>query len=364
MDKIFLAIILSSFLLTGCSNSTAANNKNAENIQAAQQESRESGNQDENPVSGNMDEASDKRDPKANIDLKLLPNESGKIMVLMYHNIGTVESEWVRTPANFIKDLNTLYEKDYRPISLSDYVTGHITTPQGFTPVVITFDDGNMNNFEYLENGLINKDSAVGILTDFHEKHRDFPLEATFFVTGGCPFNQKGLESKKLNFIIDSGMDIGNHTKSHPNFKNYTGDEIQAEIGAEAQSLQQIINRADYKINTLALPFGVRPADKTLTKYLVSGSFKGIPYENIAILNVGWNPGYSPYDKRFDQTSIPRVRASEMKVDNVGLYNYLDYFDRNPQEKFISDGVDEVITIPEGKKELLNTSAGKDVYTY
>ncbi|MDD4122593.1 MAG: hypothetical protein PHE94_06905, partial [Eubacteriales bacterium] len=111
-----------------------------------------------------QDYAADKKDKKEEIDLNLKPNEAGRIMILMYHNIGDEEREWVRTPANFLKDLKVLYEKGYRPVSLTDYVRGNISTEQGMTPVVITFDDGNLNNFEYLENSQTRKDSAIGLL--------------------------------------------------------------------------------------------------------------------------------------------------------------------------------------------------------
>lgn len=53
-----------------------------------------------------------------------------------------------------------------------------------------------------------------------------------------------------------------------------------------------------------------------------------------------------------------------MKVDDAGLYNYIEYFDRNPEERFISDGLAEVITIPEEKKEFLDTFSEKEIYTY
>ncbi|HCP14461.1 MAG TPA: hypothetical protein DIT32_01540, partial [Peptococcaceae bacterium] len=95
-----------------------------------------------------------------------------------------------------------------------------------------------------------------------------------------------------------------------------------------------------------------------------TGLYDGLAYENIAILNVGWKPGYSPYDLRFDRESIPRVRASEMKVDQVGLYNYIAYFDKNPRERFISDGVAEIITIPEDQKGQIKPLAEKEIYTY
>ena len=109
---------------------------------------------------------------------------------------------------------------------------------------------------------------------------------------------------------------------------------------------------------------GSRPNDESLTSFLKEGSYNGVEYNNIAILNVGWNPAHSPYDTRFDFESIPRIRASEMKVDNVGMYNYIDYFDNNPQERFISDGFPDIITIPEEKLEFIKTDLNKEIYVY
>ena len=338
-----ITILTSAFLMSSCSGLAVTGKKSVATTQTEQQA---------------------KKDTKETIDLTKKPNESGKIMVLMYHNIGSAEKEWIRTPENFKKDMQTLYDKGYRPISLTDYVTGNISTEAGYTPVVITFDDGNGNNFEYLPDGTISKTSAVGLLLDFHEQHKDFPLEATFFVCGDLPFGQKGMESKKLSFIVENGMDIGNHTVDHANLTNIPADKIQMEIGSQAQYLQKLISKQGYVVNTIALPYGTRPKDKTLTKYLQAGTYNGVPYNNIAILNVGANPGYSPYDTKFNSLNIPRVRASEMNVDNVGLYNFLQYFDKHPEEKFISDGVSDIVTVPKAKEEQIKAPSGKELYTY
>jgi len=273
------------------------------------------------------------------LPIGLSPNEQGRIMVLMYHNIGETEATWVRTPENFIKDMTTLYEKGYRPLSLTDYVTGNITTEMGYTPVVITVDDANLNNFEYLEDGSIDPECMVGLLLAFNKEHPDFPLEVTFFADGQVPFSQRGLESQKVEFLIEKGMDIGNHTKNHDSMKLASKEEIQEYIGEQAKYLLTLTNKANYEVNTLSLPYGERPKDETLYQYLASGTYEEVKYENIAILNVGWNPAYSPYDtEKFNPLSIPRIRASEMDVDNVGMYNYIEYFDNHPENRFISDG--------------------------
>jgi peptidoglycan/xylan/chitin deacetylase (PgdA/CDA1 family) len=294
----------------------------------------------------------------------LKPNESGKIMVLMYHNIGSSEKSWVRTPENFTKDLETLYEKGYRPISLQDYVNGHITTPSGYTPVVITFDDGNENNFEYLSDGSISKTCAVGLLLSFHEKHPDFPLEATFFLTGEAPFGQKDLVGKKLNFLVDNGMDVGNHTKDHLNLNSLTKEQLQMEISLQKAFLEKILADKGYEVNTFAKPFGTRPLNDSFVQSLETGSYSGVAYNNIAVLNVGANPGYSPFDRRFRSGNIPRVKASEFTADHSGINDFLKYFDEHPGERFVSDGLSNIITVPADKASLIRSDSGKLLQTY
>ena len=302
-------------------------------------------------------------DPKELIDLSLKPNESGKIMILMYHNIGEEEQTWTRTVDNLKKDLETLYEKGYRPISLSDYVTGNITTELGYTPVVLTFDDGNLNNYRYLEDGSLDPNCAVGILVEFNRTHPDFPLEATFFITSSNPFKQSQYAKEKVEALIEMGMDIGNHSKDHMNFKDASKDDLEEQLGYQAQYLETFAPEG-YRVNTLALPYGSRPKNKDLEIYLQKGQYEEYSYENVAILNVGWFPAVSPYHIDFNPLSLPRVRASEMNVDNVGMYNYLSYFDNHPEEKFISDGNPDIITIPEDLVDKLTINESKELYTY
>lgn len=358
MMKKTLLLILLSMTLAGCSANEVSEVEQGKPVEQIQSETEI----EENEQKEEVEEES--VDPKELIDLSLEPNESGKIMVLMYHNIGEEEQEWVRTPENFKKDLQILYDKGYRPISLTDYVTGNITTPQGYTPVVITFDDGNKNNFEYLEDGTINKDSAVALLMDFHKENPDFFPATTFFLNGDVPFGQRELINKKFEYLIENGMDIGNHSRTHANFTEASVELLQSEIGGQIQHLESFIEGEEYSVNTIALPYGTRPKDDSKIKYLKNGSYNDVPYENIAILNVGWNPGYSPYDSRFNQESIPRIRASEMKVDNVGMYNYIEYFDNNPDQRFISDGIPDIITLPEENQELLSDNLDKEIYIY
>jgi peptidoglycan/xylan/chitin deacetylase (PgdA/CDA1 family) len=310
----------------------------------------------EDVVSDNIEEEKKEESSTIKQDINLQeiqPNELGEIMVLMYHHIREPEAEWSRTPDNFRRDLQNLYEKGYRPISLEDYASGNITTEAGFTPFVLTFDDGNQNNFNMIQNEEgqweIDPDCAVGILEDFHKNHLDFPLRATFFINGGVPFGQRELVDYKLNYIIEKGMDIGNHTFTHANLTNLTGEKIQEEMGKLSQFVKKHL--PVYEINTLALPFGSKPKNIEDRIYLEEGKYEGEKYYHLVVLEVGWDPYLSPFHKDFDSKRIRRVRASETKVDGIGLYDWIDAFDKGKRTRYISDGDAEIITVQEVFKE-------------
>jgi hypothetical protein len=357
MKKAYLLLTVLSFvLLTSCSNiqgevpsSGSATEQEApvENEDITLPEETVSNNDNKN----NEDEVI--IDPVSQIDLSLNPNELGEIMILMYHGIGDTESDWQRTPENFRKDLEYMYHNKYQMISLNDYAKGEIKTKAGYTPIILTFDDGRQNNFNYIEeNGqlVIDPDCAVGILEEFKNKYSDFDVTASFFL-GTNPFGQKEYVNDKMNFLVDNGYDIGNHTYSHEKLEMLGSDDIQAEIG----SVNNIINSyvPDYNIETLALPHGSNPKDEYLD-YMLEGSYEGREYKNIAVLDVGWRPAYSPFDTMNNFKSLYRVTASEIKVDNCGMYDYFKQFEAGSREKFISDGNSNVVTIPKKHEEYLN----------
>ena len=69
---------------------------------------------------------------------------------------GNVDKDgYHRTVEAFREDLEFYYRSGYRIIRLQDYVDGVIEVELGKSPVILTFDDGNKNNFNVLgeENG-------------------------------------------------------------------------------------------------------------------------------------------------------------------------------------------------------------------
>ena len=146
---------------------------------------------------------------------KYKPNEAGVVPILEYHDVASSEKWMSRSRSNFENDLDRLYEEGYRPISLADYLSNRINLPAGSSPVVLTFDDARASQFRYLPDGSLDPDCAVGILTQFHEEHPDFPLKATFFVLPKCAFEEPKTAVKKLKALVAWGFELGNHTVHH-----------------------------------------------------------------------------------------------------------------------------------------------------
>jgi peptidoglycan/xylan/chitin deacetylase (PgdA/CDA1 family) len=281
--------------------------------------------------------------------LDIRPNELGEVMVIMYHNLSDKNTDYARTPDAFRKDLKRLYDMGFRTVSLRDFATGNIDTPAGYTPVVLTFDDGHISNFKLLEDQSTDPDSVVGILMDFARVYPEFGTHATFFFNGGVPFGQKDSADLKLSFLLENGMDVGNHSFGHDHFKPLTAAEVEASIGKNILALKKRLPET-YEIDLLALPYGERPAETERTT-LVEGSYEGMAYHNKAILNVGWKPSVSTFDVNFDFASIQRVQSGDGKLQ---LTDWLDQYELHPEKRFVSDGRADRVVIPERLSEKLD----------
>jgi len=372
---IFAAVIL---IFTGCQK--YSDSKTAVRDNAAESQNHTTLNIDNQYIGKNEEKGKEKQDD-SNTDildgdneqddmvaieklLKYRPNELGTIMILMYHKIGETESEWVRTPENFRKDLLNLYENGYRLINLLDYVRGNIEIEAGKSPVIITFDDATQGQFKFIEtsDGLeIDPDCAVGILEDFCAHYQDFGKGATFYIFYPYPFGQLNHIRAKLEFLVQNGYEIGNHTYSHINLSSVNREDAIIEIALHCEKTSEIL--PGYEVRSLSLPYGQYPENKDI---LLAGNYLGYDYVNEAVLLIGSNPAFSPFARGFDPLSIPRIRASEINVDGQGLYDWIEYFKNNPIKKYISNGNSSTIVIPEDLRGQLDeaAAANRKVYFY
>ncbi|MBN3032516.1 MAG: polysaccharide deacetylase family protein [Candidatus Saganbacteria bacterium] len=210
--------------------------------------------------------------------------------------IGRPEGRWQRTPEKFRSDLEWLYANNYYPLNLRDLLNGFGAVPAGKTPVVLTFDDSTIGQFNYLAGGKLDPDCAAGILKRFHDQHPGWPLKATFFVLieTNAPshnlFGQPEYAARKLRQIEEWGMEIGAHTYSHDRLDQVSSAAARRSLERETAFLSRFISA---EIVSLALPEGKYPPDlSVLSKFKLVAEVAG-----------GLNP------VKFDPLHIKRVQT-------------------------------------------------------
>ena len=265
----------------------------------------------------------------------LRPNELGKIMILEYHKIGTPESRYCRTPDNFRKDLQMLYENGYYPVPLEDMVSGNLRVPAGKSPFVLTFDDSSRSQLRYLKQDgklIIDPDCAAGIMEDFKKKHPGFPLTATFYVIpkGLLLFEQKAYRQQKLQWLVAHGYEIGNHTYGHQNLGKTDDAGVQKQIALCVKEIQALV--PGYNVHTIALPFGIHAKNRALEH---DGEYQGFKYHNDSILLVGSGPAVSPYSRDFNPYKLERIQAGDTPW---GPKAFVETFKKNPTLRYVSGG--------------------------
>ena len=300
-------------------------------------------------------------------------NELGNVPIMMYHGIidtednqytgGNVDKNgYNRTAKAFREDLEFYYQSGYRMIRLDDYIKGIIDVPLGYSPIILTFDDGDKNNFNVLGKNdagelIIDPNCAVGILEEYKKKYPDFNVTATFFVMAGI-FNQSSYNEEIVNWLVDHGYDVGNHTTIHPDFTTISIDKTQEVVGKMYQKLDELLG--DKYVKIVALPYG-SPYKKTHNNYpyILNGNYNGYEYSTEAALRVGWEPEVSPFHKDFDKTFLKRCRA----YDNDGKeFDIKMVFSNLENRRYISDGDINTIVIKEGNSSI-NTNLD-NIITY
>ena len=310
------------------------------------------------------------------IDLKSFkPNEAGAVMVLMYHDIlaSKPNDGLNRTPDLFRKDLEELHKRKYHPVTALEFVTNTMDVPGGKTPVVLTFDDARQSQFSVVAgadgSAKIDKDCAVGILETFNKQHPDWPLKATFFVLpkegpNGDPFGQPESVGEKFDYLVKKGYEIANHTSTHASFRKLGADKIKWELATAVRDIKEINSGA--QMQTLALPYGHEPA-KGAESIVLQGEDGSTAYENLAIFKAAWRPNLAPITKDdkslynqpnftvFNPVALERSVPDPKRAKSAGTFEYwLQWFDKNPSDKYVSDGNPKVAAVPVSKKSLID----------
>src|ERR1044071_5763652 len=258
----------------------------------------------------------------------LASNPTGKIPVLEYHVIGGEKNGlYTRTVESFKADLEDVYKRGYRPITIAQMLDKDFSdVPAGMSPVVFVFDDASPEQFRYLEqNGKLEIDptSGVGIWLDFAKSHPGWKTRGTFcMLNGGASGHnffgdspkfqgqKREWRFQKVKWLADNGFELCDHTLWHMQLSKYPDAAVQEQIARNAMGIDSAV--PGYKIRTLALPYGLWPKNKELAW---QGSWTGpktgqTPSHKFdAVLEVSGGPSKSPFDPTFNPHSITRIEA-------------------------------------------------------
>ncbi len=168
-----------------------------------------------------------------------------KVPILVYHIVRPSYPDdsaevrmFAQTPEVFDAQMGHLREAGYHVIPLAELVRAlRLNTPLPSKPVVITFDDGWRNQFVY----------GFPIVAKYH-----YP--ATFYVFTDVLGRHGFMTWDNLHVLMDSGMTIGSHTRTHPFLSQiHDREKLDQEIRGSKHILEQKLHVPIYDF---AYPYG------------------------------------------------------------------------------------------------------------
>ena len=211
-----------------------------------------------------------------------------EVPILMYHHIGeSAENSGIFvTPKAFERQMEFLKVHRYHVLSLEDLI--HRLRSGESIPskaVVITFDDGNVDNI----------DEALPIL-----KKMDFP--ATIFMITRNIGQNGSLSEEDLRVLDTSDISIGSHTANHSFLPNLDPQAVMSELTESKQRLEEILG---HPVTLFSYPAGGVTAESLAL-------VKAAGYEGAVTTNYGMH--------RNDFYALHRIKISDSAGNLLGFW--------------------------------------------
>jgi peptidoglycan/xylan/chitin deacetylase (PgdA/CDA1 family) len=176
--------------------------------------------------------------PTATPQLRTIPAGEVEAPILLFHHIVTdgQPGNYDVTADKFEEQMQWLFDHGYQTITatqLANLIRYGGDIPE--RPVVITFDDGNLDNFK----------NAYPIL-------KKFGFAATFYVVESYINGQDMVTTDQLKELIQNGWEIGCHSHSH---KDLTAPGVDLELEIRRAKLN-MEDKLGVEVNSFAFPFG------------------------------------------------------------------------------------------------------------
>ena len=183
------------------------------------------------------------------------------LVILTYHSLDTSGSILSVAQHQFAEQMAYLADSGFRGISLREAVA--YRDANGAWPeqcVVLTFDDGYANFYESALPVLMQHDfrATVFLLTDLMGGFNDWGPPPALLGT------QRLLSWEQAAELAAVGIELGSHTRTHPDLQHLTRQEAEDEIIA---SRDAIAVHLEQPVESFAYPFGnVSPAASATVK--------------------------------------------------------------------------------------------------
>ena len=150
-------------------------------------------------------------------------------------------------------------------------------------------------------------------------------------------FNQPALATRKLTYLAANGYEIGNHTLWHANLSKYPEPVVRSQIATAQEWIQQHV--PGYRPRTLALPDGGLSQGGPLGEARRRQRHHVSPRRH-----PDGGRGCGTFAIR-QEHSIP-ITCRGSRPSSTTSTGWLTYFERHPEERYVSDGEPGTITVP------------------
>lgn len=165
------------------------------------------------------------------------------VPVLNYHQVNSsFASALTMHPLEFERQLKYLADEGYTSITLDqlyEYTVHHKELPP--KPVLITFDDGYIDNYEV----------ALPLLEKYH-------MKATLFMISDAIGAPRFVTANQLLDMEQRGFHIESHTDTHRRLDTLSAEETFKEFTVSKEKLEKILH---HPITYMAYPQGFAPQE-------------------------------------------------------------------------------------------------------
>lgn len=169
-----------------------------------------------------------------------LPENSAKVKtqdkisipILMYHYIrdynnpaDTIGTNLSISPTKFKEQIDYLNNNNYSTITFYDLQNSK-NVPLPEKPIILTFDDGYSDAFDSYT--MLKKNNQVGV----------------FYIISSFVGRDNFLSTSQIKEMSKNKMEIGSHTKTHPDLTKISEANLQLELTDSKKTIEDIIEKS------------------------------------------------------------------------------------------------------------------------